>query len=148
MKENEQVIKITKVSEITGFSIIECHRALKRTDWNIQNAVSYLCNVNDTYIEIGMTQEIYKDDKYPSIKTLINKPIEDKNKIIEYMKQSKIIAVAPAIITDLINPDIRFAELFFMTDSKYAWRSDVIYYLDKYDMELPEEFIQHALNHL
>lgn len=148
MKENEQILKIVKLKEITGHDVMECSRALKRTDWDIQNAVRYLCNVNDNYIEIGMTREIYKDDKYPSIKDLINKPINEKEKIIEYMKQSKIKAVAPAIITDLINPDIRFAELYFMTDSKYAWRSDVIYYLDKYDMELPEDFIQHALKHL
>jgi hypothetical protein len=95
-----------------------------------------------------MIREIYKDDKYPSIKDLIYKPIKEKEKIIKYMKQSKILCAAPAIVTDLINPEIRFAELFFMHDSKYAWRSDVIYYFDKYDMELPEEFIQHALKHL
>ncbi len=32
-----------------------------------------------------------------------------------------------------------------MSDGKYEWRSDVIYYVDKYDMELPDEFIQHVL---
>lgn len=97
-------------------------------------------------IEIGQIREIYKDDKYPSIKDLINKPIKEKKKVIEYMKKCKIEAVAPAIITDLINPEIKFAELYLMTDGKYEWRSDVIYYVEKYDMELPEEFIQHVLN--
>ena len=148
MEVSEQLLKIAKVREVTGYGVMECTKALKRTDWNIQNAVSYLCNVSDNVIEIGQTREIYKDDKYPSIKDLIYKPIKEKVKIIEYMKQSKIEAVAPAIVTDLINPDIRFTELYFMTDSKYGWRSDVIYYVDKYDMDLPEEFIKHALKHL
>ena len=62
------------------------------------------------------------------------------------MKKCKIGAVAPAIVTDLINPQIRFGELYMMSDGKYGWRSDVIYYVEKYDMELPEEFVQHVLN--
>ena len=99
-------------------------------------------------IVIGQTREIYKDDKYPSIKELINRPIREKKKVIEYMKKCKIMAVAPAIVTDLVNPEIKFTELFLMSDGKYEWRSDVIYYVEKYDMELPEEFVQHVLQQL
>jgi len=99
-------------------------------------------------IVIGKTCEVYKDNKYPSIKDLINKPIKEKIKIIEYMKNCKIEAASPAIVTDLINNKNKFTELYIMTDDKYAWRSDVIYYVEKYDMELPEEFIQHVLNQL
>lgn len=97
-------------------------------------------------IIIGQTREVYKDEKYPSIKDLINKPIKEKEKVIKYMRSCTITSASPAIITDLINPDIKFAELYCMTDGKYGWRSDVIYYVEKYDMELPEEFIQHVLS--
>lgn len=62
------------------------------------------------------------------------------------MKGCKVEAVAPAIVTDIINPENRVGELYFMTDGKYAWRSDLIYYFEKYDMQLPFEFIQHALS--
>lgn len=96
-------------------------------------------------IIIGQTREVYNDDRYPSIEDLINKPMKEKEKILKYMKNCKITSTSPAIITDLINPEIKFAELYCMTDGKYGWRSDVIYYLEKYDMELPEEFIQHVL---
>jgi hypothetical protein len=99
-------------------------------------------------IIIGETKELDKDDKYPSIMELINKPIKEKKKIIEYMKKSQVIAVAPARVYDVINPDNKIPELFIMTDGKYGWRSDVIYYVEKYDMELPEEFIEHALNEI
>ncbi len=97
-------------------------------------------------IIIGQTREIYKDDEYPSIKEMINKPIKEKETVIKYMRSCKVTSASPAIITDLINPNIKFAELCSMTDGKYAWRSDVIYYVEKYDMELPEEFIKHVLN--
>lgn len=97
-------------------------------------------------IVIGQVCEIYKDDKYPSIKDLINKPIKEKEKVIRYMKKCKITSVSPAIVTDLINPDIKFTELYSMSDGEYGWRSDVIYYVKNYDMELPQEFIQHVLN--
>lgn len=148
MSDSEQILKIVKVNKSTGYNVMECRKALVRTDWDVQNAISYLCKVEYNCIEIGMTREIYNNEKYPSMRDLIYKPIKEKDKIVKYMKESKIQAVAPAIVTDVINPEIRFGELFFMTDSKYCWRSDVIYYFDKYDMELPEEFIQHALKHL
>lgn len=97
-------------------------------------------------IVIGQTREVYKDDKYPSIRELINKPIEEKDAVIEYMKRCNKISASPAIITDLIEPKNKFYELYTMTDGKYAWRSDVIYYVEKYDMALPDEFLQHVLS--
>ncbi|WP_160680904.1 hypothetical protein [Clostridium sp. C8-1-8] len=96
-------------------------------------------------IFIGQTYENYKDNRYPLIKDLINKPIIEKEKIIKYMKECKITAVSPAIVTDLINPENKIIGLYSMNDGKYAWNSDLIYYLEKYDMELPEEFIEHVL---
>lgn len=97
---------------------------------------------------IGQTYELDKDSKYPSIKELINKPIKEKEKIIRYMKKCNIIAVAPAIVRDILNPNNKIAELCLMSDGKYEWRSDVIYYVEKYDMELPEEFIKHVLSQI
>lgn len=80
------------------------------------------------------------------MKDIINKPIKEKNKVVEYIKKSEVIAVAPAIVRDVLNPEIRLPELFLMSDGKYKWRSDIIYYIENYDMELPEEFVQHVLS--
>jgi hypothetical protein len=97
-------------------------------------------------IMIGQTREIYHDDKYPSIMKLINKPIKDKDKVLSYMKRCQVDAAAPAILRDVINPDYKIPELLLMSDGTYGWRSDVIYYVEKYDMALPEDFIAHVLN--
>ena len=85
-------------------------------------------------IIIGQTKEIDQDDIFPSIKDLINKPIKEKRKVVEYMNKSKVIAVAPAIVRDIINPDNIIPELLLMSDGIYEWRSDIIYYVEKYDM--------------
>lgn len=97
-------------------------------------------------IEIGQTREIYHDDEYPSIMELIHKPIKEKEKVLKYMKKCHIDAVAPAMLRDIINPENRIHDLFAMSDGTYGWRSDVIYYVEKYDMALPEEFVQHVLS--
>ncbi|MPM39743.1 hypothetical protein SDC9_86377 [bioreactor metagenome] len=95
---------------------------------------------------IGETREIYHDDQYPSIMELIHKPIKEKEKVLRYMKKCHVDAVAPAIVHDVINPENRIPNLFLMSDGTYGWRSDVIYYVEKYDMALPEEFVQHVLS--
>ena len=99
-------------------------------------------------IEIGQTREIYHNDKYPSIMDIINKPIREKEKILRYMRGCHIDAVAPAMLRDVINPANKIPDLFAMSDGTYGWRSDVIYYVEKYDMDLPEEFIRHVLSRL
>ena len=96
-------------------------------------------------IYIGETRELDNDNRLPSIKELINRPIREKIKVIEYMKKCHVDAVAPAIVRDVLNPAIRIPNLFLMSDGTYGWRSDVIYYVEKYDMELPEDFVQHVL---
>lgn len=96
-------------------------------------------------IIIGQTFETDKDIQFPSIMHLINKPIKEKDKILDYMKNSEIIAASPAIITDVVNNKNKISELYIMTDGTYEWRSDVIYYVEKYDMELPEDFIKHII---
>ena len=100
-------------------------------------------------ILIGEIQELLKNDKYPSIKTFINKPMEEKEKVVQYMNtRSEVIAAAPAIVRDVLNPEVKIPELLLMSDGKYQWRSDIIYYVEKYDLELPEEFVNYVLEQI
>ena len=95
-------------------------------------------------IWIGEAKE-FDGEGHPSIKELIHKPIKEKDIIVAYMKDSPKLAYAPAIVRDVLNPEVHLPELALMSDGKYKWRSDLIYYVEKYDMELPQEFIDHAL---
>ena len=99
-------------------------------------------------ISIGRAREIDHQDRFPSIKTMIHKPMKEKEKVLEYMKNAEHIAYSPGIARDVFHPEIWTTEVSLMSDGKYQWRSDIIYYVEKYDMELPEEFVEHALRQM
>jgi hypothetical protein len=96
---------------------------------------------------LGEVREFMKDDKYPSIKEMINRPMENdvKIKVVEYLKTGKELAVSPSLVRDIFNPEIRLPRLSLMGDGEYKWSSRIIYYVEKYDLELPQEFIEHVL---
>lgn len=111
--------KILEVKKLTRCTVVESLRALKRTDWDVQKAVKYLCHACKNTIIIGQVREICENNRYPSINDLINKPIMEKKKILEYMKQSKIDAVTAGSFIDLIDNKTKIYA-FSMTDSKYS----------------------------
>ena len=97
-------------------------------------------------IVIGKFKETYNDDKYPSIFSAVrDEAPENKSKILGYMKTARVEARAPGYLYDRINQDAIILKPACYTDGVYAWRSDVIYYYEKYNIELPEDFITHVL---
>ena len=98
-------------------------------------------------IVIGKTREIYKDPNLPTIKSLISKePIGNKKKILEYLRNGRITAAAAGTANDIITGKTIDEPFCMFTDGVYAWRSDTIYYVDKYNLKLEDEFINHVLN--
>ena len=84
---------------------------------------------------------------YPSIRNhLMNEPYEEKEKIIEYMKKGHVHMVNGSRMKDVFTGEPIKGEMLFMDDGKYSWTSKLIYYVDKYNLELPEDFIDHILN--
>lgn len=97
-------------------------------------------------IVIGRFKETHNDEAYPSIFTAIRKEAhKNKEMILDYMKHGKISAVAPGYLQDVIDNNTRINNLTCYTDGTYTWRSDVIYYFDKYNIALPNDFIDHVL---
>lgn len=94
-------------------------------------------------IVIGRFRENYKDDKYPSIMDFI-KDTEStkKDKIVEYFNKSKISSVSTSYVYDEIGKVQTSIPLVMKTDGEYAWRSDLEYYYNKYNIGLPQEFIE------
>ena len=98
-------------------------------------------------IVIGKLKEIYHDESLPSIFELLsNKPVRQKDDIVKYMRKGKITSCSPAIVRDIITNQVINIPLNFMTDGVYAWRSDTIYYFEKYDIKLDNDFIEYVLN--
>ena len=96
---------------------------------------------------LGEVREFMKDDKYPPMAEMINRPMEGETKktIVEYLKAGKELAVSPSLVRDIFDAEIRLPRLSLMSDGEYEWSSRVIYYVEKYDLELPKEFIEHVL---
>jgi len=100
-------------------------------------------------ITIGKFKETYNDDRLPSIFTAIHDdPPENKAKILAYLKSGREGAMAPGYLYDRVsNGATLIRNPVCYNDGVYMWRSDVIYYYEKYNIDLPEDFIKHALKH-
>lgn len=97
-------------------------------------------------IWVGEFKETHNREEYPSIFTAIReKAPDDKRKILAYLKNGKEIARAPGYLHDRINGESRLPNPACFTDGTYSWRSDLIYYYEKYNIELPKDFIEHVL---
>ncbi len=95
-------------------------------------------------IGVDRFKEIYKDDLLPSIYDFIGeKPYKDKDLVLKYLKSGKKSAVAPAKVKDVITNEYINIELCCYTDGLYAWRSDLIYYVDKYNLKLQDDFVDY-----
>lgn len=98
---------------------------------------------------IGKIKEVYGVD-YPALLELVSdKPMEHKETILRYLRKVRIddqVSAAAGVFHDVLTGAVIPGEALFLTDGKYGWRSDVAYYVDKYNMRLPAEFIKHVLN--
>ena len=91
---------------------------------------------------IGLIKEIYKRDDLPSVKDLIEEcELEDKAYILRYLQSCPVIAVAPGRVVDAITGGPIKGELKMHSDGEYAWRSDVIYYFERYNLKLDDAFL-------
>lgn len=95
---------------------------------------------------IGAFKETYRNDHYPSILTAIHKEEPPfKEVVLNYLKNGKTCAVAPGKLRDVIDGTTDINSLACYTDGTYLWRSDVIYYFEKYNIDLPDDFISYVL---
>lgn len=97
-------------------------------------------------IILGKYKEIYADKFLPSIKDRISEtPFEHKERVLSYLKSKKADAVAAGRATDVLTGKTIPGEFSCYTDGVYAWRSDLIYYVEKYNLNPGDDFINHVL---
>jgi hypothetical protein len=72
-------------------------------------------------------------------------PSQDEDRIIEYLNNGVTSAVAPCIVSDVLQPssEIFIGPLTTLTDGVWEWPSDLAYYVEKYHVRLPKEFVAH-----
>ncbi|MDR0840009.1 MAG: hypothetical protein LBN26_01290 [Christensenellaceae bacterium] len=81
-----------------------------------------------------------------SIWDCIHKPSPHKAALLAFLRGEahKRPGGFPELLKNVLE-DTYFAAVHYYDDGTYAWRTDIIYYFDKYDLELPDAFVQHVL---
>ena len=100
-------------------------------------------------ISTGYFKEMpHGKDNSPSIKEVIGKEQKEYiDKIYEYLSSGIILVTSPGVATDVIKPDVgEIGTISAMTDGIWLWPSDLAYYVKKYGVKLPEEFIETMRN--
>lgn len=69
----------------------------------------------------------------------------DEHKLVRYLQAGKVLMASPGIVRDVLDPQAGIiGPLEIRTDGAYAWRSDLAYYVEKYHVVLPAEFLAHV----
>ncbi len=71
---------------------------------------------------------------------------EEKEKILAYMKNGSCFCASPSIRKDHFTNEPLPIFDYVLTDNKYLWKSEAIYYFEKYNCDLTEEFKQYVLS--
>lgn len=69
----------------------------------------------------------------------------DKIKVIAYLKSQKRIAGCPRAAIDCVTGEQIAASYSVYTDGEYDWCDFLIYHIEKYNVLLPQDFIDHIL---
>ncbi|MDO3617322.1 hypothetical protein Q3O97_15835 [Ralstonia pseudosolanacearum] len=68
----------------------------------------------------------------------------DIEKVLAYLRAGNPFVVAPGISMDYLSGGkCIIGSLALLTDGKFVWPSDLAYYVDKYRVGLPPEFLMH-----
>jgi len=70
----------------------------------------------------------------------------DKSAVVAYLRAGKVLVASPGFVPDVFNPTGKSAgSLSVRTDGRFAWKSVLAHYVDVYDLELPNEFVEHMV---
>ena len=102
---------------------------------------------------IGRFQEFYSDkvgrDYVETLPKLIDQvsdePIENKDKIISYLNSGEIGLACSAFSHDVLTGEKLKIREQTRHDGVYEWGEDLAYYVERYNVRLPQDFVDHIL---
>lgn len=73
-------------------------------------------------------------------------PIENKDTIVKYLRNGEIVSMCTGTtIKDVLSGETVNCSDNGRSDGKYRWGEALAYYVEKYDLMLPEDFVQHIM---
>ena len=95
---------------------------------------------------IGQFDEFGPGMGYPSIHGYLHGiPHPHKEQILMHLRNGQVHMVTATRIVDIISGEQTNIELYFMNDGFYSWSSRILYYVDKYNLRLPDDFVDHIM---
>lgn len=73
-------------------------------------------------------------------------PYDGQSEIVEYLKNGKKTYAAPGIEKDVFTGERIPVEMCGMTDGEYSWCGSLYYYVEKYNLRLPDDFSRKVLS--
>ena len=86
-------------------------------------------------------------DQYPSMRdSFSTEPVEDADRLIDFILHAGILDIGTtAEARDVFTGEGTGIRDNLRTDGVYAWGTDLAYYIKKYNLRLPDDFVKHAL---
>jgi hypothetical protein len=95
---------------------------------------------------VGNFQELGYDDD-PAAPSLLaargKRTAANKEKVVAYLRSATTYIVSPGREEDVFEARKSAGSASVMTDGVYVWPKTVAYYVETYDVELPEDFEKH-----
>jgi len=91
---------------------------------------------------VGHFRELgYNYDAAPSIVDARGKRVAtNKDKVVQYLRAGKCYIVFTGIVKDYFEPSAIIGTRSTRTDGTYTWPNALAYYVERYDIALPEHF--------
>ncbi|MEZ4399058.1 MAG: hypothetical protein R3B06_03520 [Kofleriaceae bacterium] len=64
-----------------------------------------------------------------------------EGRIVEYLRKGVPLIVSPGVVYDVLDGEGPIGTGAILTDGEWAWPDDLAYYLEKYHVALPEDFV-------
>jgi len=87
----------------------------------------------------------YSEGDFQSVKAAVcDEPQDDEQLVIAYLKNGHLFVISPGVNQDVIACDGSLASPSgIQTDGVWMWPLELAYYVKKYHLKLPSEFIAH-----
>lgn len=67
-----------------------------------------------------------------------------QTEVLSYLKSGVSFVVAPGLSRDVLSSELEIiGPLALLTDGKFLWPSDLVYYVERHWVELPQEFLEY-----
>lgn len=95
----------------------------------------YICETSLDEVPVGSIVKFCSDSA-----------IENKERIIAYLRNAPISAYTSAQVFDIVSGEMLPISDNARSDGTYTWYESEIYHFEKYNLKLNDDFIQHVLN--